>query len=212
MEVLRLGCRRTELFPFRDEKTPQTPGQRTALIKATSLWALAQRSWGSACLGNLGSSLYVTIKLGSWNSWDFWRVEQCFRKVFYFTPSLPILQIFWKGVDRPDRDGMGMSSESLWDKVSIRRASTSQAYLTKMPYVRNARKLRWGLWLSRNLCKPCAYSSSRTHTLVPDHPGFESQHCSWVAVWPWASYLICQRLAVFNYTMRTIVPTELDFN
>ena len=56
-----------------------------------------------------------------------------------------------------------MSSESLRDRVSIQRASPSQAYLTKMPYVRNAKEAQ-----VRAVTESRTYANP-VHTVVPEH-------------------------------------------
>ena len=212
MEVLRLGCRRAGGFLSRDEKTPQTPGQRTAPTKATSLWALA-RSKAQLAWGTLGKLHFAIIKLGSWNSWDFGTVKQRFRKAFYFYFISSCLTDFWKELISQTEMVLGewalraCETKSVSKGLPLHRHTWPRCFMWEMQ-----RKLRWGLWLSpgpmQTLCVQW-FQNTRSGAWPP---GFESQHCSWVAVWPWASYLTCQCLAVFSYTMRTIVPTELDLS
>ena len=171
MEVLRLGCRRAGGFLSRDEKTPQTPGQRTAPTKATSLWALA-RSKAQLAWGTLGKLHFAIIKLGSWNSWDFGTVKQRFRKAFYFYFISSCLTDFWK--ELISQTEMVLGNE-------LREPARQSQYPKGFPFIgildqdALCEKCKGSSgegcdWV-QDLCKPCAYSGSRTHALVPDRLG-----------------------------------------
>ena len=168
---------------------------------------------GSACLGNLGKLPFTTIKLGSWNSWDFWTVEQRFRKVFYFYSISSHLTDFWKGLMGQTEMVLGERALRAYETKSVSEGLTLPRHAWPRCLTWGMqRKPRWGLWLSPEPVQTLCVQRFQNTRAGAWPPGVESQHCSWVAVWPWASYSICQGLAVFNYTMRTIVPTELDLS